>query len=325
MEELKKLEEQIEKLEESLGTAEDFDDVTLGHMELDDLRIKRNRLMKSLGIEAPPQSVYDKDYADHLKKEYDRAFTQGFTSEQLKKNLDRAIKGDFRDDWQKELDERKQDYNASGRGIDFNKELPETKTMVNQWFDYPPDYYKSMNYFRDIDMSIPSRQPNIAYMECSFGVDIETEQVFQQELHGIVDVMKVKLVDEKKILEGTLNPEYGKNEWSLPHIERTKNELSQSKPREQQWKNDSPNGCSTTDPIHISTSDSSSSSAFAELFNQSCPIEPLRIRSTPSPTSSCSENSAASGIETDVMNESSDCTVPMINEQMDGMPNEVKW
>ena len=62
---------------------------------------------------------------DELKKEYDSAFTQGFTSEQLKKNLDRAIKGDFQDDWQRELDERKQDYNASGRGIDFNKERTE--------------------------------------------------------------------------------------------------------------------------------------------------------------------------------------------------------
>ena len=228
-------------------------------------------------------------------------------------------------EWEQKLEERKQEYNASGRGIDFNKELPDTKTMVNQWFDYPPDYYKSMNYFRDIDMSIPSRQPNIAYMECSFGVDIETEQVFQQELHGIVDVMKVKLVDEKKILEGTEVPMYGKDLWKMPHIERTENELSQSKPTEQQWKTDSQNGCSTTDPTHISTSDSSSSSAIAGLFNQSCPIAPLRIRSTHSPTDSCSENSATSGNETDAMNESSECTVPTINEPMLGMPNEVKW
>ena len=227
-------------------------------------------------------------------------------------------------EWEQKLEERKQEYNASGRGIDFNKELPDTKTMVNQWFDYPPDYYKSMNYFRDIDMSIPSRQPNIAYMECSFGVDIETEQVFQQELHGIVDVMKVKLVDEKKILEGTEVPMYGKDLWKMPHIERKENEHFETKPTEQQWKNDSQNGCLKTGLTPISTSDSSSSSVIAELFNQSCPIAPLRIRSTHSPTDSCSENSATSGNETDAMNESSECTVPTISEPMLGMPNEAK-
>ncbi len=192
-------------------------------------------------------------------------------------------------------------------------ELPETRSMVNQWFD-------------EDDLK-PRTQLDFAQYTSSFGVDIGEEIVCQKELHLIVNDMKVKLVDEKKILEGTVNPEYGKNEWTLPHIERTiaENELSNFNPAEQQWKNDSQNGCSTTDPTHTSTSDSNSSSAFAGLFNQSCPIAPLRIRSTRSRTSSCSENLDASGNETDAMNESSECTVPMISAPMLGMPNEARW
>jgi hypothetical protein len=250
---------------------------------------------------------------DELQKEYEKAFTQGFTSEQLKKNLDRAIKGDFQDDWQRDLDERKKAYRASGMGIDFNTPIDHDK--------YTQELANRME-----KKWTPSKDVDGVYLPSAYGVDIEAEHVFQQELHGIVDDMKVNLVDEKKILEGTLNPEYGKNEWTLPHIERTihENELSNFNPAEQQWKSDSQNGSLTTDPTLTSTSDSSSSSAFAELFNQNCPIAPLRIQSTRSRTSSCSGKLDASGNETDAMNESSECTVPMISAPMLGMPNEVK-
>ena len=205
------------------------------------------------------------------------------------------------------------------------------------------------------------------YLPSAYGVDIESEQVFQQELHGIVDDMKVKLVDEKKILEGTLNPEYGKGDWGLPQIEKVyttpdemvtavskarkgcasrgvtldsktntwvrepcdcgkgcENELSNSNPVEEQWKSDSLNGCSTIDPTLTSIQDSSNSSCIAELFNRSCPIVRLRRLSSNSPKSSCSGNSAASGTETDVMNESSECTVPMTSELTPGTPNEAR-
>lgn len=169
------------------------------------------------------------------------------------------------------------------------------------------------------------------YLPSAYGADIEAEQVFQQELHGIVDDMKVKLVDEKKILEGTLNPEYGKEQWSLPFIEKTitedefrKNELSNSNPVEEQWKSDSLNGCSTTDLTLTSTQDSNNSSCIADVFNRGCPIVRLRRMSTNSPKSSCSGNSAASGTETDVMNESSECTVPMTSELTPGTPNEAR-
>lgn len=214
----------------------------------------------------------------------------------------------------------------------------------------------------------PSNDVAGVYLPSAYGADIEAEHVFQQELHGIVDDMKVKLVDEKKILEGTLNPEYGKEQWSLPFIEKVyktpdemvtavskarrgcasrgvtldsksntwvrepcdcgkgcENELSNSNPTEEQWKNDSQNGSLITDHTLTSTHDSSSSSSTAEDSNPSFPTVSLRRRSTNSPRSSCSGNSAASGTETDAMNESSECTVPMISVATLGTPNEVRW
>lgn len=155
----------------------------------------------------------------------------------------------------------------------------------------------------------------------NFGADIEAEHIFQEELHGIVDDMKVKLVDEKKILEGTLNPEYGKGEWEMPLIE-VKNEPSEVNPTEEQWKNDLSSGCLTTDPIPISTTEPNSSVCFVELFNQNCPITQSDALSTLSSTDSCSGRLDDYGTEIDAMNESSECTVPMISELMPGMRNE---
>ena len=168
---------------------------------------------------------------------------------------------------------------------------------------------------------------DVAGWDISFGADIEAEQAFQQELHGIVEDMKVKLVDEKKILEGTLNPEYGKGDWEMPFIEKTiaENELSNSKPTEEQWKNDLPNGYSTTDRTPILTTESNNSACIAELFNRSCPIARSDVKSNRSSTDSCSGKLDDCGTETDAMNESSECTVPMISEQMPGTPSEAKW
>lgn len=250
---------------------------------------------------------------EELQKEYNSAFTQGFTSEQLKKNLDRAIKGDFQDDWQRELDERKKAYRSSGKGIDLNKERTDEE-----------EDERMQLLAKNIAKKTEPLSNDVAglYLPSAYGVDIETEQVFQQELHGIVDDMKVKLVDEKKILEGTLNPEYGKGDWGLPAI--GKNELSNFNPLQEQWKSDLQNGSLTIDPTPISVIDSNNSSSTAEHSTLNCPIVPLRRLSTSSWTNSCSENSADCGNETDAMNESSECTVPMINEQMLGTPNEVR-
>ena len=332
MDELEKLEEQIEKLEESLETADDFDDVHVGHMELDELRIKRNRLMKSLGIEAPPQSVYDKDYAEQLNKDFTKDMKKGYPSELVGGPVPYPSLNRGEDDFAKKLEERKKAYRMSGMGIDFNKERTDE------------DHDKYAQELADALMrtEVKKQYPtdlNIAYTDISFGVDIEAEQVFQQELHGIVDEMKVKLVDEKKILEGTLNPQYGQGEWGLPHIEKAiervktkheewldkQNELSNSNPVEEQWKSDSQNGSLIIDPTRISTQDSSSSSSIVEPSSLNSPIVPLRRLSTSSLINSCSGNSADSGSETDAMNESSECTVPMISAPMLGMPNEARW
>jgi hypothetical protein len=132
-------------------------------------------------------------------------------------------------------------YNASGRGIDFNKERTDEEEdermqklanalQKNARIDYRPmGAYSRIRDEVDVE-KLKKQYPNdssIAYTDISFGADIEAEQVFQQELHGIVDEMKVKLVDEKKILEGTLNPEYGKGEWGLPHIEKVEGDIFQ--------------------------------------------------------------------------------------------------
>ena len=199
-------------------------------------------------------------------------------------------------DWQKELEERKNTYRAMRKGAEEYNEEQQRKPLGRE----------------------------IAYMDGSFGVDIEQEQEFQHELHGIVDDMKVKLVDETKILEGTLNPEYGKEEWEMPYIE-PKNELSKSIPTEEQWKNESQSGCSTTDPTLISTTESNSSVCIAELFNRGCPMVQSDDMSTQSSTDSCSGRLDDCGIEIDATNESSECTVPMTSELMPGMPNEGRW
>jgi hypothetical protein len=188
-------------------------------------------------------------------------------------------------DWKKRLEERKQTYRAMRKGTEDQRQ--------------------------------------IAYMDGSFGVDIRQEQEFQDELHGIVDDMTVKLIDETKILEGTLKPEYGKGDWEIPVIV-PENELSHSILPEEQWRSDSQNGCSTTDRIRASTHDSNILSCTAEHSNPASPTMFLRRQSTLSQISFCSGNSAASGTETDVMNEFSECTVPMTNEQTHGTPSEAR-
>ena len=220
------------------------------------------------------------------------------------------------DEWKKELEERKQVYRASGKGIDFNKERTNEEEDERM-----QSLAKTMTKTTPLSNDVAG-----VYLPSAYGADIEAEQVFQQELHGIVDEMKVKLVDEKKILEGTLNPEYGKGEWTLPYIEKTitENELSNSNPVEEQWKSVLLNGSLTIDPIHTSTHDSNISSSFVEPLDPNYRIVRLEKQYTLSPRSSCSENSAASGNETDAMNEYSECTVPMTSELMLGTLNEVK-
>lgn len=217
--------------------------------------------------------------------------------------------------WEEKLKERKKEYNASGRGIDFNK--PRTDEEEDE---------RMQRLMMETIPTKPSTNVAGVYLPSTHGADIEAEQVFQQELHGIVDDMKVKLVDEKKILEGTLNPEYGKGEWELLHIERTisENELSHSNLTEEQWKSDSQNGFSTTDPIPISTHDSSSSSFSVEESIPSFPTIPLRRLSTSSLEGSWAEKLVVSGNVIDATSASFESMEQTINVPMAGMLNEEK-
>jgi hypothetical protein len=216
-------------------------------------------------------------------------------------------------EFMKRLEERKKEYNASGRGIDFNK--PRTD-----------DVHPELELERFHMNRSSHKKTEVAYIDFSFGADIEAEQVFQKELHEIVDDMKVKLVDEKKILEGTHVPEYGSFGWPMLHIERTisENELSHSNLTEEQWKSDSQNGFSTTDPIPISTHDSSSSSSTAEESNPSFPTIPLRRLSTSSLEGSWEEKLVVSGNVIDAMSASFESMEQTINVPMAGMLNEEK-
>lgn len=161
------------------------------------------------------------------------------------------------------------------------------------------------------DLNIP-HQCDAAYIYYPAGADLEQIESFTTELTDIVDKMKEELVNETRILEGTDVPVYQENE------------LSQSKPTEEQWKSDLQSGSLIIDPTPISTLDSSSSFSIAEDSNPSFLTPPLRRQSTTSPIGSCSVKLDDYGIEIDAMNECSECTVPMTSELMLGTLNEAK-
>jgi hypothetical protein len=150
------------------------------------------------------------------------------------------------------------------------------------------------------------------------GVEIADIQPFTQELGETIELMKVKLVNETKLLEGMEVPEYGKGEWSI------ENGLSDTTENTSQWKSASQNGCSTTDPIHILITDSNILSSFARPLNRDSPTVYSNGTYSPSSTESCSAKSDDCGKETDATNECCECMVPTISAQMDGTPNEAR-
>jgi hypothetical protein len=150
------------------------------------------------------------------------------------------------------------------------------------------------------------------------GVEISDIQPFTQELGETIEIMKVKLVNETKLLEGMEVPEYGKGEWAI------ENGLSDTTQNTSQWKSASENGCSTTDPIHILITDSNILSSFARPLNRDSPTLYSNDTYSPSSTESCSAKSDDCGKETDAMNESCECTVPTISARMDGTPSEAR-
>ena len=248
---------------------------------------------------------------------------------ETKRELVNTVQKEFgEEDWNKRLEERKRIYRASGKGIDFNKERT----------DEEEDERMQVLAKEIIKVNSPSNDVAGVYLPSAYGADIEAEQVFQRELHGIVDDMKVKLVDEKKILEGTLNPEYGKGDWGLPSIEKTmeriktkheewldkQNELSQTMPVEEQWKTDSPSGSWITDLTPISRQESNSSSSTAEPSSPSYPTTPLIEPSMRLSINLCQGMSVGCGCETGVTNESCACMEQTINVPTVGMLNVEK-
>jgi hypothetical protein len=164
------------------------------------------------------------------------------------------------------------------------------------------------------DLTTPSTL-TAGYILSNFGTDLDAIDPFTEELTGIVDKMKEELANEKRILEGTEVPEY----QQLPQ-----NELSPSEVKEDQWRNFSPFGFSRTDRIRISTPDSNSLSSSVRHNSPVSDILGSARCSCPLQTPSWQGTSVDCGCVTDAMNESSECTVPMISELTPGTPSEVK-
>ena len=158
-----------------------------------------------------------------------------------------------------------------------------------------------------------------AVFSSHLGVELVDIQPFTQELGETIEAMKLKLVNETKLLEGMEVPQYGKGDWAM-----IENGLSETTQSNTQWKSASENGCSTTDPIHILITDSNILSSFARPLNRDSPTLYSNDTYSISSTESCSAKSDDCGKETDAMNECCECMVPTISEQTDGTQREAK-
>lgn len=164
------------------------------------------------------------------------------------------------------------------------------------------------------------------------GAGLDEIEPFTLELEGIVQEMQEKLVNETKILEGTELPEYAPLDLGIPKLTEEefykkfglKNELSDVEENKEEWNNDSPSGYWTIDLTHGSTLESSISPSIAGFFNQDCPMRRSNRQWSRPSTPLCEVKLDDSGNAIDATSESSVCTVPMISEPTDGMPNEEK-
>jgi len=161
------------------------------------------------------------------------------------------------------------------------------------------------------DLETPTKL-TAGYVLSNFGTDLDAIEPFTTELTGIVDKMKEELANETRILEGTDVPEYNQNE------------LSDGETKVDQWKSVLPNGSWTTGLTHTSTPESNS---LYYSVRHNSPVSPTLTYGA-----TCSHSSttlwgptwADCGRGIDAMNESSECTVPMISELTLGTPNEEK-
>lgn len=193
--------------------------------------------------------------------------------------------------------------------------LKELKKLYKEMSKPLPDPYA-----KEIEQRLAEREEdlmaphtcNAAYIYHPMGAEIDEIEPFTNDLIAVVDKMKEKLMLEKRILEGTDVPEYKENE------------LSPTKLTEEQWKNASQSGSLITDPIHISTHGSNSSSPFAELLNLQQVTAALSAKYGAQQLGSCQGMLDDCGCETGAMNECCDCMEQTINVPTDGMQNEVK-
>lgn len=163
---------------------------------------------------------------------------------------------------------------------------------------------------RNVDDLMTPSTCNAAYVCLPAGADLDAIEPFTTELMAIVDDMKERLASETRVLEGTDVPEYKENELSQPRL------------TEEQWKAHFESGCSTTARIHTSTPESSSSFSTAKPLSLESAIADLNaIYTLPSIVSRTLNDY---GIETDAMNEFSECTVPMTSEPTPGTPSDLK-
>lgn len=170
-------------------------------------------------------------------------------------------------------------------------------------------------YIKERDDLMTPSTLNAAYTMSDFGADLNAIEPFTTELTGIVDKMKEELVNETRILEGTDIPVYNPLE---------QNELSATETKMNQWTTDLQNGFSTTVLTPTSVHGLSTSSCSVRHNSPVSDILESGVKFCERSTPSCAAIWADCGCATDAMNESSECTVPMINEPTPGMPSEVK-
>jgi len=161
------------------------------------------------------------------------------------------------------------------------------------------------------DLTIP-HDCQAAYICPNAGTDLDAIEPFTTELTGIVDKMKEELANEVRILEGTEVPEYKQNE------------LSEEKISEEEWRTFLHNGSLRTVRTLTSIPDLSTSSCSVRHNSPVLDILGSASCSCPLQTPSCPLIWADCGCATDAMNESSECTVPMISEPTPGTPSEAK-
>ena len=170
------------------------------------------------------------------------------------------------------------------------------------------------------------------YTSCQLdATPLDAIEPFMEELGVIVKEMQERLPMETKILEGTDIPTRGDiiipppvDLEAILAVISGKNELSQGETKEDQWINDSLNGCSITGPTRGFTVELNNSAFTAELFNQNCPIRRSNATQSPVSISSCEEMPDACGCATGVTNEPCACMEQTISVPMAGTQSEEK-